>query len=125
LFVSTLRVHGLRVESARDHFLPGTLDVDWLPVVGARGWIAITQDQLRSDPEEQVALMLHGVKSFVLIGQATHLSLAELFLGKIKSVRRAIEAYQEPFLAKIYVRTGEMNVMTLSQWFAKQHRRRR
>ena len=66
-FVSTLRVKGgLRVEA--NVFPPGTPDTVWLPEVANNHWTAITQDQLKSDLEEQVALVLHGARVFVLIG---------------------------------------------------------
>jgi PIN like domain len=114
------------VESLEDHFEPSAPDTAWLPFVGSRGWIAVTHDQLRSDPEEQMALMVHGVKTFVMIGRAPHRALAELFVRKVKRIKRLIESHDGPFLAKLYAETGEVKVaMTLDDWLARQGRRRR
>jgi hypothetical protein len=99
--------------------------------VGARGWIALTQDQLRASPEEQQALVLHGVKVFVFIGKASHARCADLLLEKIKQVESLIDSHQEAFLARISVTTGEINVQSAStilekvarMW--KRHKRKR
>lgn len=48
-------------------FGTGTLDVDWLPHVGARGWILITKDKnIRKREIELRALRQAGVRTFVL-----------------------------------------------------------
>jgi len=126
LFVARLRLAGLRVEELEAHFPHNAPDVEWLPFVGARGWIAITKDQLKSDPEEQVALMVHGVKAFVLIGhQATHQALAALFLRKLRWIRRTIESHEEPFMAKLYLASGGHALITLADLMNAQARRRR
>ena len=50
-----------------DTFGTGTLDVDWLPEVGARGWILITKDKnIRKRETELRALKQAGVRAFVL-----------------------------------------------------------
>jgi PIN domain-containing protein len=125
-FVSHLRVNGLRVEHHDDHFPATTLDIEWLAWVGERGWVAISQDQFRADPEEQEQLMLNGVKTFVLLGQGTQLELAQCFLRKIRRIRQLIAANPGPFIAKIHLATGEVRIaMTLEQWFTHQARRKR
>jgi len=126
LFVALLRVAGLRIEELGAHFPHNAPDVEWLPFVGARGWVAVTKDQLKSDPEEQVALMVHGVKAFVLIGhQASHEELAALFLRKLRWIHRTIESHAEPFMAKLYAGSGGHAVVTLSDLMNAQARRRR
>jgi hypothetical protein len=105
IFVAILRARSLRVEALEDHFEPSSPDTVWLPFVGSRGWVAVTHDQLRADPEEQMALTVHGVKTFVLIGRAHHRALGELFVRKIKRIKRLIESHDGPFLAKLYVET--------------------
>jgi len=121
-FVSTLRVKGgLRVEA--NVFPPGTPDTVWLPEVANNHWTAITQDQLKSDLEEQVALVLHGARVFVLIGQGQHQELADLFLRKIKWVKRLIAASNEAFLGKIYVNGGGTAIVTLADLCSRSSRR--
>jgi len=39
----TLRTAGITVEIHDDHFDKGALDVDWLPQVGEKGWIKMTE----------------------------------------------------------------------------------
>jgi PIN domain-containing protein len=124
LFVSRLRVAGVRVEELEMHFPAKTPDVEWLPFVGEKGWVAITKDHLRSDPEEQVSLMVHGVKAFVLVGsKATHEEFALLFLGKLRWIYRTIARYDEPFLARLSAKGHTLT--TLSDFMDKQARRRR
>ena len=125
MFVAHLRVNGVLIEELDSHFAPTAEDVEWLPFVGNKGWVAVTQDQLREDPEEQVALMQHGVKVLVFKGFLPHHELADLFLRKMKRIRRTIHTYDEPFMAKIYVKTGEISVVRLEDLYRLQARRRR
>lgn len=118
-------MNGLKVEALVNHFPSTAPDTEWLPFVGERGWIAITQDQLRSAPEEQEALLLHGVKTFVLIGTASHGELAEIFLANIKKIIRLIEEHEEAFLAKIHIKSGRLEVVTASMLLARLTRQRR
>jgi hypothetical protein len=124
-FVAHLRVAGLKVEQLQDHLAPTAPDVEWLRFVGARGWIAITMDQFRVDPEEQVALMVHGVKVFVIVGKGTHRQRADLFLKKLKWIRRTIAAYSDPFMARLSMATGAHTLTTLADFMNHQSRRRR
>jgi hypothetical protein len=124
-FAAHLRLAGLKIEELQSHFPPDTLDVDWLPFVGERGWVAITMDHFKSDPEEQVALMVHGVKVFVLVGRATHKEFAEFFLRKLRWVRRVIAAHSDPFMARLYLASGDHNLTTLEDFLNSQARRRR
>jgi hypothetical protein len=60
----------------------GTLDDDWLSVVGAEGLVVITRDaRIRYRPAERLAWVRHRVRGFVLTGrrsQSTADSLALL-----------------------------------------------
>src|SRR5262245_54579633 len=53
-----------------DQLLPrGTSDIEWIPVVGARGWVAITIDHhLRTRPYEAHLAQKHGLKCVNLRG---------------------------------------------------------
>lgn len=45
----------------------GTLDEDWLPVVGTNGWIVLMRDKrIRYRRPERERLIEHGVKAFCL-----------------------------------------------------------
>jgi hypothetical protein len=124
-FVARLRLAGLKVEQLQDHLPPTAPDVEWLSLVGAKGWVAITMDQLRGDPEEQAALMVHGVKVFVIVGKGTHKERADFFLKKIRWIRRILAAYSDPFMARLSMATGDHTLITLADFMNKQARRRR
>jgi hypothetical protein len=48
----------------------GTLDDDWLPIIGQRRLVVITRDQrIRYRPAEKGAWVDHGVRGFVLTGK--------------------------------------------------------
>lgn len=86
--------------------------------------MAITKDHLRGDPEEQVSLMVHGVKAFALVGsKATHEEFALLFLSKLRWIYRTIAHYDEPFMARLSAKSHTLT--TLSDFMNKQSRRRR
>jgi hypothetical protein len=124
-FVARLRLAGLKVEQLQDHLPPTAPDVEWLSLVGAKGWVAITMDQLRGDPEEQAALMVHGVKVFVIVGKGTHKQRADFFLKKIRWIRRILAAYSDPFMARLSMATGDHTLITLADFMNQQARRRR
>jgi hypothetical protein len=48
----------------------GTLDDDWLPIIGRRRLVVITRDyRIRYRPAEKRAWVDHGVRGFVLTGR--------------------------------------------------------
>ena len=64
-----LAAEGLRVVLHDDEFDQGTPDQEWLPVVGARGWVVLTKDgRLRFRPLEKEALIAANVRVFVFTG---------------------------------------------------------
>src|SRR5450759_5020528 len=64
-----LAAEGLRVVLHDDEFEQGTPDQEWLPVVGARGWVVLTKDsRLRFRPLEKEALIAANVRVFVFTG---------------------------------------------------------
>ena len=71
----------------------GTLDLDWMPVVGAAGFIVVTRDRrIRTRPAEVDAYRSHGIRS-VWIGAKRDMSphmQAELFLDHEERLVREI-----------------------------------
>lgn len=112
-FTSALRVGGLKVKAA-SVLCPGAKDIEWIPEIARNGWIAITQDKLKENLEEQVAIAMCGAKVFVLIGDASHRDLAALFLRKIKWVRKQVVSHEEAFIGKIYVDGGSTKIITMA-----------
>jgi hypothetical protein len=124
-FAATLRRAGLQIEELHRHLPKGTKDTVWLPFVGSQGWIALTMDLFKGDPEEQLALVAHGVPVFVLVGKATHQQRAEAFIKKIKWVRQVIAARQEPFMVRLSVITGNYTVTSCEDLLNRYARRKR
>jgi hypothetical protein len=57
------------VEVHDGHFPIEAEDVDWLPVVGQKGWVLISKDKaIRRNPLERAALLNANVRSFFLTG---------------------------------------------------------
>jgi hypothetical protein len=125
IFAARLRLSGLRVEELSSHLPGNTPDVEWIPFAAERGWVALTMDQLRADPEEELALMLHGIRVFVFLGKASHPERAEMFLRKLRWVRRTLTTYKDPFMARISMATGGHHIVTLADLMNRQARRRR
>jgi hypothetical protein len=62
-----LRAAGARVEIHDDHFGTNALDEDWLPEIGARGWLLVSQDEsIQRRPAERLALQSAGVGAFLV-----------------------------------------------------------
>lgn len=84
-------------------FGTGTRDVDWLPHVGARGWILITKDkQIRKRELELRALRESGVRTFVLV--ASNISgpeQARVLSEALPSMLRLLRRRSSHFVARI------------------------
>ena len=62
-----LRATGAMVEVHDDHLPQGAKDEEWLAYVGARHWVALTQDdRIRFHSHERLALLQASVRAFVL-----------------------------------------------------------
>ncbi len=125
VFAARLRLARLKIEELHDHLSRGTKDTVWLPYVGEQGWVAITMDLLNEDPEEQLALMVHGVPVFVIVGKATHQERADLFLKKIKWIRRTIATRTEPYMAKLSMASGGHRIISYEDLLNRYSRRSR
>lgn len=71
----------------------GALDLEWMPIVGSRGFIAITRDRrIRTRPAELDAYLTHGIRS-VWIGAKQDLRAheqADLFIKHEERLQREI-----------------------------------
>jgi hypothetical protein len=106
-FPSILREAGLNVEHHDKHFDENTSDEEWLEVVGARGWIAITRDaRIRYKPNEREAVIRHGVALLVLIGTAPFPELARSFVTSRGPIERFVQSHAPPYIAKVYRATS-------------------
>ena len=102
-FPEILKAAGFAVERHREHFAPDCPDEDWLGVVGARGWVALTHDaRIRYKPNERTAVMRHGVRLLVVVGKAPFPDLARSFVATRSRIEAYLERAPAPSIAKVY-----------------------
>ena len=113
------RAAGAAVEMHHDHFQPGALDDDWLPVVGARKWIVLTKDRhIRRRDLEINAIVNARVRTFVLTAaDLTGPEQASAFVRALKKMDRIASALAGPFIGRVS-EAGGISLLQL-------HRRRR
>ena len=116
---AALREGGLKVEAYHEHFvLDDVPDGEWLRLVGANGWIALSHNKrIRYERDELDDLMSYRVKAFFIIGKGPHPAFAAAVLRSFRKVLRLIEKNEEPFIARIYQERDEVNLwVTHEQW---------
>jgi len=98
-----LRACGVAVELKTDHFPEDTKDTEWLPVVGARGWVILTKDKhLSHNYLEIVQLLQSGTASFILTsGSYTGREMANAFVQALPHIRKVLKKYRVPFIAAV------------------------
>ena len=102
-FPSILEKAGMIVERHRDHFAPDASDEEWLQVVGAKGWVALTHNsRIRYTPNEKAAVIAHGVRLLVIVGQAPYPELATSFVATRVRIESFLQQHEPPFIAKVY-----------------------
>ena len=106
-----LRAAGATVEVHDDHFAHTEADVDWLPVVGQRGWVVVTKDRrIRTRNVELEALMDAGVAAFVLTaGDLSGAEMAEALVKALPRMQRMVAKHLRPFIAAVS-RPGEVTL---------------
>jgi hypothetical protein len=102
-FPKILQDAGLTVERHRNHFAPDAADEQWLAFVGRKGWVALTHNsRIRYTPNEKEAVISHGVRLLVIIGQAPYAELAKSFVATRLRIEAFLEKHEPPFIAKVY-----------------------
>jgi len=108
---NALRQAGARVEIHDDHFAQDALDTDWLPIVGAKGWILLTRDKrIRRRELEKQALMSAGIGAFFLSGtEMTGEDMAQAFVAALSEMSHVVEKRVRPFIAYVS-RSGDISM---------------
>lgn len=109
--IRAIEDRGLACEKHLDHFAPGVVDVDWLPVIARRGWSLLTTDaRIRSNTLEKEAVRVNRVRMFYF----SRNNLAGSEMGR--ALRQALPAMEQlvnsqppPFTASIN-RKGEVTL---------------
>ena len=106
-----LRACGVNVEVKTDHFAPDTEDVNWLPVVGKKGWIILTKDkQLHHNYLELVRLLQSGTASFILTsGNLTGAEMANAYTRALPDIKKMLVKFSPPFVATVS-KQGEVRI---------------
>jgi hypothetical protein len=116
---ASLRQGGLQIEPYHEHFtLDNVTDQEWLRLVGARGWVALTHNKrIRWERDELDELMLCGARAFFIIGKGPHSELARAVLDGAHHIRRFLRKHRGPFAARIYQQGGTIDMwVTYQQW---------
>ena len=101
-FARTLRDAEVSVELHDDHFDERTTDVEWIPAIAARGWVAVTKDdRIRYRPLEKELVVESGARLLLLTGKADLVVHAQNFIHGIASVERFIDRSPPPWFAKL------------------------
>jgi predicted nuclease of predicted toxin-antitoxin system len=107
-----LRAAGAVVELHRDHFAPGTDDVEWLRRLEQRHWVVLTKDAaMRRRTAERRAYTDAGLRVFALT--AANLAgdeIASVFVRALRRIRRLCASRRGPFVARI-TRTAAVDVL--------------
>ncbi|MEO8696316.1 MAG: hypothetical protein ABI658_22565 [Acidimicrobiales bacterium] len=102
-----LRSHGLRLTTLAEHYgMPRdetVADVEWLELVGTRGWVALMKDdRIRYQPEERAALRRFAVRCFVITNaNLTAEAMADRFIHRLDAMTRACKRRKGPFLYSV------------------------
>lgn len=106
-----LGTNGLRIERHDDHFPPEMTDDEWLPIVGAKGWVILTKDNnIDKNQIELRALYNSGAPSFVLRGgNMTGDQSAAAFITAMPGMLLFLKKFQRPFVAHVTA-TGNLRM---------------
>ena len=101
LVFSALRGAKARVERHRDHFADDAVDVDWLPVIGRRGWVILSKDQFNY--LERRTIINAKARAFLLSrGELRGEEMAVVIVKALPEMLRTLDLTEPPFIAKIY-----------------------
>jgi predicted nuclease of predicted toxin-antitoxin system len=95
---------GAHIEHHGDHFNQNTPDMEWLPIVGDRGWVVLTKDKaIAKNQLELMAIASAEVKVFILVsGNLTRQDMADLFVDVLEKLKKFSQGNQAPFIAKVF-----------------------
>ena len=80
-----LMILGVDARHLQDYFPPDTLDVDWIPEVGKKGWVVVTGDRrISKKPPERKALQEANVIAVFMAKGFTSKKIFDLVASFIK-----------------------------------------
>ena len=86
-----------------DHFPQNAADVEWIPVVVARGWVIVSRDQaIHRNPLERAVLFRAGARAFILTSSnVTGVEAGTIFLRHIEKIEALVREKPPPFIARV------------------------
>jgi hypothetical protein len=98
---SALSVAGVEFVRHGSRFSPGTLDVDWLPVVGKERWALLTSDKsIRYNQLEKEKIVQYKSREFVLAsGNLSGAMMGEALTKPLPKMKRLFAGYGDIFIA--------------------------
>ena len=104
IIADRLRADGMTVEVHDDHLPLDAPDEDWIALVGAKGWVAITKDRnVRYRAAELEAIRRHSARVVVIrMKNATAPEIAALLLKGRRRIARYAAKTPPPFVAGIH-----------------------
>ncbi|HZP26478.1 MAG TPA: hypothetical protein VFB90_05460, partial [Dehalococcoidia bacterium] len=84
-----------------DEFRHDTPEIQWLPIVGQRGWLVITRDKkIRSRPGERQELVRANVGCFILMQKdnPTKWELLRVIVASLDAMEDIFRSEQRPFI---------------------------
>ncbi|RLS83567.1 MAG: hypothetical protein DWI05_01120 [Planctomycetota bacterium] len=101
--MTALTAVGAFVELHADHFEDDISDEGWLPVVGAKRWVVLTNDKrIRHRRIECQALLAAGIRAFVLTaGHLSSAAAAEIWVRQLPKIERIAISRPAPFIAHV------------------------
>lgn len=107
---SALRALGATVQLHADLFPADAKDPEWLPQVGAKGWVVLTRDKhILTRPLEVIALLRANTHVFILKSrqELNGTQMAAAFVRAFPHICRLIQSHSPPFMARV-TRTGDV-----------------
>lgn len=94
---------GAVVEVHSDHFPHDIPDAEWLPVVGEREWVVLTNDKrIRYRRIERDALLAAGIRAFVLtVGHLSIAAATATWERHLRKIERLAVSTPAPFIAHV------------------------
>jgi hypothetical protein len=98
---SALSAAGVEFVRHGSLFSPGTLDVDWLPVVGEKRWALLTSDKsIRYNQLEKEKIIQYKIREFVFAsGNLSGAMMGEALGKALPKMKRLFAEYGEVFIA--------------------------
>ena len=94
---------GEDVTHLRDQYPADVPDQDWLPDIGAKGWVLVTRDErVRRNPSELAAINIHKVGAFFLGGKnLSHWELIQQVVRNWIRMKELADKTAKPFAFRV------------------------